>query len=104
MTIDLPPDVQQFLDDEVASGTYRNKEELVTEAVRLLRDGSRRFQEFRDELPARVARLKRGEGIELEDDRALEEFFDEIEAEAAAEPAKDNAPAARRLRSSPSCP
>ena len=87
MTIDLPPDVQQFLHDEVAGGSYRSKEELVIEAVRLLRDGSRRFQEFREELRARVARLKRGEGIELEDDQALEKFFDEIEAEVAAESA-----------------
>ena len=93
MTIDLPPDVQQFLHDEVAGGSYRSKEELVIEAVRLLRDGSRRFQEFRAELRARVARLKRGEGIELEDEQALEKFFDEIEAEAAAEPAGEQAPA-----------
>jgi putative addiction module CopG family antidote len=80
-TLDLPPDVQQFLHDQVAGGSYRSEEELVTEAVRLLRDGNRSFQEFRDELQARVARLRRGEGIELADDEALEEFFDEIEGE-----------------------
>jgi len=89
MTLDLPPDVQQFLQDEVAGGSYRSKEEVVIEAVRLLRDGSRRFQEFREEVRARVARLKRGEGIELEDEQALEKFFDEIEAEVAAEPSEE---------------
>jgi Arc/MetJ-type ribon-helix-helix transcriptional regulator len=86
MTFDLPPDVQQFLRDEVAGGRYSSKEEVVIEAVRLPRDGSRPFQESREEVRARVARLKRGEGIELEDDQALEKFFDEIEAEVAAEP------------------
>ena len=85
MTFDLPPDVQQFLDAEVAGGTYRSREDVVTEAVRMLRDSNRRFQEFREEIRARVARLRRGEGIEIEDDEALERFFDEVEAEAAAE-------------------
>ena len=92
-TIDLPPDVQQFLQDQVADGCYRSQEELVIEALRLFRDGSRRFEEFRAQLRARVARLKRGEGIELEDDAALERFFDEIEAEVSAEPGGGQLPA-----------
>jgi putative addiction module CopG family antidote len=85
LTLDLPPDVQQFLRDEVSSGSYGSNEELVAEAVRLLRDGHRQFQAFREQLQARVARLQRGEGIELEDDEALERFFDQIESEVAAE-------------------
>jgi Arc/MetJ-type ribon-helix-helix transcriptional regulator len=79
LTLDLPPDVQQFLQDEVAN------DELVAEAVRLLRDGNRQFHAFREQLQARVAGLQRGEGIELEDDEALERFFDQVESEVAAE-------------------
>lgn len=85
LTVDLPPDVQQFVHDEVARGSYRTPEELVIEAVRLLRDGSRRLEQFREQLQARVARLRQGQGIELEDDGALEKFFDAIEAELAEE-------------------
>ena len=86
--LDLPPDVQQFLRDEVAKGKYRSGDELVVQAVRLLRDGSRQFQLFREELRNRVSGLKRGSGIEIEDDDALERYFDEIENEAADDSAK----------------
>jgi hypothetical protein len=49
-----------------------------------VQDDNEQFEQFRDELPGRLERLKRGEGIGLEDDSALEEVFDEIEAETAA--------------------
>ena len=88
VTLDLPADVQQFLRDEVANGKYRSSEELVAEAVRSLRDGNRQFQLFQEELRNRVSGLKRGAGIEIEDDEALERFFDEIENEVAGESAQ----------------
>ena len=80
VTLAFPPDLQQFLREEIANGSYRNEEEAAFDAVRMLRDSNLRFQQFRDELPRRVARLERGEGIEIDDDESLEWCFDEIVA------------------------
>lgn len=81
----FPPDVQQFVRQEIARGNFRNEQELVVQAVRRLRDSEENFQRFRREVQEAVDSLDRGEGIELENDEALGAFFDEIEAEVHAE-------------------
>ena len=62
MSIALPPDVQRFVDDEVASGAYKSADDLITTAVELLRQHQ-----------ANLARLKtdiedglQGEGVSAE--------------------------------------
>ncbi len=77
----FPPDIQQYVRQEIASGHYQSEEELVLEAVRFLRDSNLRLEQLREGLEARLDRLQGGEGIKLEDDEALGSFFDEIEAE-----------------------
>lgn len=77
----FPPDVQQFVRQEIAAGNFRNEQELVVQAVRCLRDNEERFQQFRRQLQERVDSFERGEAIELEGEEALVTFFDEIEAE-----------------------
>ena len=74
----IPPDLQQFLDQELASGQYRSADEVICAGLRLLRD--RRLYELRSDIQAGLEQLERGEGIELEDQRALRAFFDDIKA------------------------
>lgn len=81
LTETFPPDVQQFVRQEIAAGNFRSEQELVVQAVRSLRDSEENFKRFRREVQEAVDSLDRGEGIELEGDEALEKFFDEIEAE-----------------------
>ena len=78
-------DLQHFVQQELASGHYQDERELVLEAVRFYRDSNRRLEELRAEIKARRKSLDEGKGIELEDDAALEAFFDDIEAEVADE-------------------
>jgi Arc/MetJ-type ribon-helix-helix transcriptional regulator len=85
MTETFPPDVQQFVRQEIAAGNFRSEQELVVQAVRSLRDSEENVKRFRLEVQEAVESLDRGEGIELEDDEALGAFFDEIEAEVHAE-------------------
>ena len=47
MTEVLPPDLQQFVKQELASGAYQSEEELMVEAVRLLRDSHLGWDELR---------------------------------------------------------
>ena len=81
MLASFPPDLEQFVQTELASGKYNSEEELVLAAVRLLHQRELHLRQFRDNLKKRLDRLDRGEGIQLEDDEALGTFFDEIEAE-----------------------
>jgi len=89
MTEPFPPDLQQFVSEELASGHYRSEGELLVEAVRFYRDSTVRRRELRDEINARLRQLDRGEAIEIEDDAALEAFFDQIGIEVQEELARE---------------
>ncbi len=80
MSQSLPPELQQFVEQELASGRYQTREDVICEALRLLRE--RKLHELRKELDAGLQQLKRGEGIEIEDERSLQAFFDDIKARA----------------------
>ena len=75
----LPPELQQFVDQELASGRYQTREDVICDALRLLRE--RKLHELRKEIDAGLQQLDRGEGIEIEDERSLQAFFDEIKAQ-----------------------
>jgi antitoxin ParD1/3/4 len=76
MSSPLPPDLETFVQQEVASGNYPSPEEVISEGLRLLRE--RKVYELRREIDAGLAQIERGEGIELKDDEVLREFFEDI--------------------------
>ena len=76
MSSSLPPDLETFIQHEVASGNYPSPEEVISDGLRLLRE--RKLYELRRDIDAGLAQLERGESIELEDDEALREFFEDI--------------------------
>ena len=84
-TNSFSPELQQILQEELATGEYDSQDELLLEAVRLLADRNRRRQELRRELQIGRDQLDRGDGIELDSDEALGTFFDGIRAEVNAE-------------------
>lgn len=85
MTEVLPPDLQQFVHHQLESGVYRTEEELVVDAVRLLRDSDSHWHSLRDSIQAQAEELARGEGFTLEGDEALAEFLAEIRKEVRSE-------------------
>jgi putative addiction module CopG family antidote len=62
----LPADLEQFMEQELAAGKYASREELVAEAVRLLREREHRVNELREEILPALERLDRGEGEPLD--------------------------------------
>jgi len=74
----IPAEFQQFVEQELASGRYQSVEEVIVDGLRLLRE--RKLYELRKDIDAGLAQLDRGEGIELESERALGDFFDDIKA------------------------
>ena len=86
----IPDDLQQFVADELNSGRYRSADELIAESLRQMRDSRTEWQRLRDEVQSRIARMEQGEVIELENDEALEAYFDEMAAEVDAELEAEN--------------
>ena len=80
MSYAFPPELQQMVRQELTAGNYSSEDELLLEAVRLLRQRDEDLRQFKAQLHDRLDRLERGVGIELEDEQALRAFFDEIQA------------------------
>jgi antitoxin ParD1/3/4 len=72
----IPPEFEQFVQHEVACGNYPSAEEVVAEGLRLLRE--QKLAELRREIDVGIEQLERGEGIVLKDEKALEQFFEDI--------------------------
>ncbi len=80
MSYPFPSELRHLVDQGLASNNYRNEDEMLLAAVRLLQDRDTDFGRFEANLKTRLERLDRGEAIELEDDQALREFFDDVQA------------------------
>ena len=65
----LPPDLQDFVDHELASGRYRSTEDVLIAGLRLLQ---RDRQEALEGIKEALAESQRGEGI------PLDEAFDQL--------------------------
>lgn len=72
----IPPDLRQFVEQELASGHYGSTEEMIADGLRLLRQ--QKPDELRRQVLAGLEQIDRGEGIELEDEEALRSFFDDV--------------------------
>ena len=86
----FPPHLQRLVQQELATGKYKSEDEVLLEAMKLLRERESYFKQFRKNLLARVDRLDKGEGREL-DDESLATFLDEIQTEVDAETASKRA-------------
>ena len=77
----LPPDLGQFVQEQVAAGRYETEQELVVDAVRVLRELQARQQQFHEDVRLGMEQLGRGEFIEY-DDAELRGLFDELKVRA----------------------
>jgi putative addiction module CopG family antidote len=80
MTELLPADLQQFVHDAVTGGRYRDEAQLMTQAVRLLRQREADFERFRAVVQRGIADIERGDYDEVGLDE-LDKYFDDIIAE-----------------------
>ena len=78
MTVEIPPDLQQFVDQIIGAGGYKSEAEVVGQALRLLQQRQRRIEELRREIQPALDQLDRGEGIKLKDEEELRLFFEGI--------------------------
>ena len=76
----LPPDLEQFVLDQLATGKYQSSSEVLCDAVRLLREREVRLDALRSEVDRGIMQLDTNEFVELDSEAALQAFFDDIEA------------------------
>ena len=85
LNISFPPDIEEYIHQAVASGRYRDEQDVVLDALRFLRDSSSRYRQLRAQVKEALDSLDRGEGTEIENDEALAALFNALETEVGAE-------------------
>lgn len=78
MTVEIPPDLQQFVHQVVDSGSYTSEADVVGQALRLLQQRQRRIEELRREVQPALDQLDRGEGVAIKDEEELRLFFEDV--------------------------
>jgi putative addiction module CopG family antidote len=74
MDIVLSGELSEFVQVRVASGGYASEDAVIREAFRLLKQR----EELLEHIDEGTRQIRAGQGIELEDDRALERFFEDV--------------------------
>jgi antitoxin ParD1/3/4 len=79
MSIDIPPEFAEFLEQELATGQYDSASDVVCQGLRLLKDHKKRLEELRSAIRVGEDQIARGESIEINDEHELKAFFDDIQ-------------------------
>ena len=74
----IPSDLEQFVQQQLATGEYRSQDEVVAAGLQVLRELKRRQAEFRRDVQVGVDELDRGEGIKIAANE-LRAFFDDVQ-------------------------
>lgn len=67
MNLTLTPELQQFVDNQIASGAFRDQSEVLTEAVRVLRAQQERAEKraaLLADLEQGIQSLNQGRGVQ----------------------------------------
>jgi antitoxin ParD1/3/4 len=81
MVFTMPPDLDAFVHQVVATGTFASEEDVIVAALRLLQEREKRLEELRAELIPSIEELDRGEGKPLD----IEEIIARAESRHAAQ-------------------
>jgi len=76
----LPPDLEQFVHDQLATGKYLSSSDVLCDAVRLLRERELRREVLQREIDRGITQLDSGEFVELDSEVALQAFFADVAA------------------------
>ncbi|MBD2294405.1 type II toxin-antitoxin system ParD family antitoxin [Anabaena sphaerica FACHB-251] len=69
MNITLKPEQEQFIQNQLAQGRFPNAEALINQALQLLQEKQREYEEWVEDVRVKVneagEELERGEGVPL---------------------------------------
>ena len=64
----FPPELEQFVQQELANGDYQTEEELVIDALKVFRELKRRHEQLRADVQRSIEQAERGEVHPLDTD------------------------------------
>lgn len=80
MSETLSPEVEKLVQEHIDGQRFTSANEVLLVAMRLLKEYRQYYhQRLGTEIKEGFDQIERGEGIELEDDKALRAFFDNIQ-------------------------
>ena len=79
MTITYPPELNEFVQQEIARGAFGSEEELVINAVSALREMKLRNEQLRRDVCEAIDQADRGEVAPLDIDEIKTELMNEID-------------------------
>jgi len=62
----FPPEIGQFVQQELAGHVYKSRDDLVIDAVRVLRELTLRYQKLKDDVQQAIVQADRGEVMVLD--------------------------------------
>jgi len=77
----LPPDIEEFIHAEVASGRFDSTDDVLHEAIGILKAREQQRYELRNDIQAAVEQIENGDYVEY-DQTSLHKFLDELKQEA----------------------
>ena len=84
----FPPDIEQFVQQELASQEYQSRDDLIVDAVRVLRELKTRHQKLRDDVRHSIAQAERGEVRPLDTDATKAAARDRLSKQVTARPTR----------------
>ena len=85
----FPPELERFVEEQIAAGNYQSEQDLVVSAVRVLRDVQARQRQFQEDVRIGMEQLERGEFTDY-DEAGLRRRFDELKERARNRIAQNN--------------
>ena len=82
MSVSLPPDLEEFVRQELAGGGYSSEDEILLEGLRLLQERKKRLQCIQSDIQIGLDQLDRGEGVPLDMDVVKEKVTQRLNEEA----------------------
>jgi putative addiction module CopG family antidote len=70
----LPPELGQFVEQQLALGKYQSEQELVVDAVRVLREVEAQQRQFQIDVQLGIEQLERGQANEYSLDELRDRF------------------------------
>ncbi|BAY07570.1 ribbon-helix-helix domain-containing protein [Calothrix sp. NIES-2098] len=68
MNITLKPEIEQFIQAQIATGRYANAEDVISKALKLLAEWDKDYQEWEEETSKKIAvglaQIERGEVLD----------------------------------------
>jgi len=89
MNVSLTPELEQLVNEEIKSGTYKSAGEVVREGLRLVRLRREKLAALGQEIQIGIDEIERGECVEY---TSVDALFDDIEATVAKRTLKKSKP------------